>query len=183
MVPAVLHARSAEVDTFSYDLCERRPDLSEPHRVAGHAPDIDLADGFDEAFEELGGDDLCGRVGDIDEHLTVANLDRVRANRLAAETGHASLVEFELPVVPGAGESLPFHLTLEEGVCLVRAAVVDGVHISRCAEQGDALVVVSEELSSADGEIVDADSWHPVIVRHWSSSLAVLDPTYNFKVG
>ena len=98
-----------------------------------------LAERLVQAVQNLRLYDLGRRVGQIEPHVAVLDARFVGAHVVAAE-GAAAVAEAEFPVVPVAGEGAgAVHLAFDQGVALVRTAVVHRVHRPGDAEQGHLL--------------------------------------------
>ena len=108
-------------------------------------PDIHLSHSLDETLKQLGDHHFSCGVCHIDKDLAGTNLDRIRANRLAAEATKAALVQLKLPVVPSTGQLLTLHISLKEGVTLVGTAVVHGINCPIGAKYRDPFVVMAEQ--------------------------------------
>ncbi len=143
MVPAVLRPRRGVPDALAHHVGQRRSDSLQPHRVPGQAADVQVVHGRGQAAEQIGPDDLGRGVGDVDEHLAVADLNGVRPDVLPAVPADAG-AELEFPVVPGVREHAVLHVSAHQGVTLVRASIVAGEDAAGRSEQRDSLVQVGE---------------------------------------
>ena len=130
--------------------------LQQSDHVAADLTDVVVLDSATQTGQEAWADRLDIRLAQGDQHVAVIVDGHGMCRDVFLADDADSIVDTELPVVPGARDEVAVERTLGHPIALMRAGVGKRRHSIRCPDQAEAMVVDADHLHRADRQVVES---------------------------